>query len=244
MKTLDWTGLLLGLLLCSCQQETDSGLLSLTLNDVGLINPGQELSLDALGMKVDAIPLETTNDCLIKNISVLEESHDFYWLISDNLIYKFDKSGHFLQHIGAIGQGPKEYVSAKVIQPVEKEHSLYVMDYFGRKMTVYDFDGRFLRSFKLPEETWMDNFRYKNGKVYYLTTGNSVMPDLYCYDVQAARWTRCASVTGKWERRVILGNLLFMYLTGICTPIIILMIRCIALMKVKSSLRGFSRRVR
>ena len=49
MKTLDWTGLLLGLLLCSCQQETDSGLLSLTLNDVGLINPGQELSLDALG---------------------------------------------------------------------------------------------------------------------------------------------------------------------------------------------------
>ncbi|WP_308550512.1 6-bladed beta-propeller [uncultured Parabacteroides sp.] len=187
MKTLDWTGLLLGLLLCSCQQETDSGLLSLTLNDVGLINPGQELSLDALGMKVDAIPLETTNDCLIKNISVLEESHDFYWLISDNLIYKFDKSGHFLQQIGAIGQGPEEYVSAKVIQPVEKEHSLYVMDYFGRKMTVYDFDGRFLRSFKLPEETWMDNFRYKNGKVYYLTTGNSVMPDLYCYDVQAAR---------------------------------------------------------
>lgn len=187
MKTLNLTGLLLGLLFCSCQRETDSDLLSLTLNDAGLIDPGKELSLDALGMKGDAIPLETTDDCLIKNISVLEESSDFYWLISDNLIYKFDKSGRFLQHIGAVGQGPEEYVSAKAIQPVEKEHSLYVMDYFGRKMTVYDFDGRFLHSFKLPEETWMDNFRYKNGKIYYLTTGNSVMPDLYCYDVQAAR---------------------------------------------------------
>lgn len=187
MKTLNWAGFLLGLLFCSCQQETDFGLLSLTLDDAGQIDQSQELSLDTLGMKVDAIPLETTDDCLIKNISVLEESRDFYWLVSDNLIYKFDKSGHFLQRIGTVGQGPEEYVSAKVIQPVEKERSLYIMDYFGRKMTVYDFDGRFLRSFKLPEETWMDNFKYENGKVYYLTTGNSVMPDLYCYDVQAAR---------------------------------------------------------
>ena len=179
MKTLNWAGFLLGVLFCSCQQETDSGLLSLTLDDAGQIDQSQELSLDTLGMKVDAIPLETTDDCLIKNISVLEESRDFYWLVSDNLIYKFDKSGHFLQRIGTVGQGPEEYVSAKVIQPVEKERSLYIMDYFGRKMTVYDFDGRFLRSFKLPEETWMDNFKYENGKVYYLTTGNSVMPDLY-----------------------------------------------------------------
>lgn len=111
-------------------------LLSLTLDDAGQIDQSQELSLDTLGMKVDAIPLETTDDCLIKNISVLEESRDFYWLVSDNLIYKFDKSGHFLQRIGTVGQGPEEYVSAKVIQPVEKERSLYIMDYFGRKMTV------------------------------------------------------------------------------------------------------------
>ncbi len=41
MKTLNLTGLLLGLLFCSCQRETDSGLLSLTLNDAGLIDPGK-----------------------------------------------------------------------------------------------------------------------------------------------------------------------------------------------------------
>lgn len=183
MKNLSLIGLLFCLLICSCQHKTD-GLLTLKLDNAGQIDPDKELSLDALGMKVKAIPLETTDSCLIKEVSGLEESRDYYWIVSDMRVYQFDKKGHFVQYIGVTGQGPEEYLSAKAIKPVEEEQVLYVMDYFGRKMCVYGFDGRFLRSFKLPEETWIDNFRYADGKIYYLTTGNSVMPDLYCYDIQ------------------------------------------------------------
>ncbi|WP_298549797.1 6-bladed beta-propeller [uncultured Parabacteroides sp.] len=181
--------LLLGacLFISACRQETVSGLQTLTLDRADRIDPDMELPLDALGMTVEAIPLETTDSCLIKDIFGLEESRDFYWLLFNNRIGKFDKAGRFLQYIGTAGQGPGEYVSAKVIQPVEEEQRLYVMDYFGRKMNVYGFDGSFIRTFRLPEETWMDNFRYKDSKVYYQTTGNSVMPDIFCYDVQAGR---------------------------------------------------------
>lgn len=185
-----WKGLLLlsvGLFLSACHQEKTTGLHALMLDHVNQIDPDMELPQETLGMKVEAIPLETTDSCLIKEISCMEESRKFYWLGFDNRIGKFDKTGHFLQYIGASGQGPEEYVSIKKIQPVEEEQRLYVMDYFGRKMNVYGFDGSFVCSFKLPEETWMDNFRYKEGKVYYQTTGNSVMPDIYCYDVQAGR---------------------------------------------------------
>lgn len=186
MKTLSWM-LLLGiwLFISACRPETVSGFRVLVLDHADQIEPDMELPLDVLSMQVEAIPLETTDRCLIKEISYLEESREFYWLVSDNRICKFDKTGHFLQYIGASGQGPQEFLSPKTIQPVEKEQALYVMDYFGRKMNVYAFDGRFLSSFKLPEETWIDNFRYKDGKIYYLTTGNSVMPDLYRYDIQA-----------------------------------------------------------
>lgn len=188
MKTLYGT-LLVGacLLVSSCRQGTESGMLTLTLDSAGLISPDKEMPLETLGMRVEAIPLETTDSCLVKDISCVEESRDFYWLVFDGRVAKFDKTGHFLQYIGACGQGPGEYVSAYVIQPVEALQHLYVMDFFGRKMNVYDFDGGFIRSFKLPDETWMDTFRYKDGKVYYQTTGNSVMPDIYSYDVQTER---------------------------------------------------------
>lgn len=186
MKNLHVIGLCFCLLAGACQHRTD-GLFIWKLDNAGLIDPKKELPLDVLGWKVEAIPLETTDSCLIKEVTILEESREFYWIVSDNRIGRFDKQGHFQQFIGRVGQGPEEYLSAKAIQPVEEEQALYVMDYFGRKMKVYGFDGRFLRSFKLPEETWMDNFRYKDGFIYYLTIGNSEMPDLYCFDERTAR---------------------------------------------------------
>lgn len=186
MRTLIAIGLLVVLMLSSCRKETQ-GFPVLVLDDTDGIDTKLEIPIADMGWRAEAIPLETTDSCLIKNIGQLEESKMYYWIVSDNLIYKFDKAGRFIKRIGSMGQGPEEYVSAKMIQPVEETQELFVMDYFGRKMNVYDFDGHFLRTFKLPEETWMDKFRYMDGKIYYLTTGNSVMPDLYCYDVQTTQ---------------------------------------------------------
>ncbi len=100
-------------------------------------------------------------------------------------------------------------------------------------------DGRFLRSFKLPEETWMDNFKYENGKVYYLTTGNSIMPDLYCYDVQAARMDTLCRRDRKMGTKGYMGQSFIYVLDGNMYTYHYLMIRCTTWMETGLNLHGF-----
>ena len=63
---------------------------------------------------------------------ILKESGSFYFIVSDNKIFKFDKNGGFVSYIGQNGQGPQEFIGASQIHPDDVNDHLYVMDYFGR----------------------------------------------------------------------------------------------------------------
>ena len=139
--------------------------------------------MDSLGWQVESIPLQTSDSVLIKDIYIFKESVNFYFIVSDNKIFKFDKKGGFVSYIGQSGQGPQEFIGARQIHPDDRNEHLYVMDYFGRKMIIYKYNGEFVSSFPLPDDYLINSFYMYKNDIYYLSTTNSIMPDLFRYSV-------------------------------------------------------------
>ena len=61
------------------------------------------------------------------------------------------------------------------------------MDYFGRKMVVYDFNGKFIRTFRLPEKEFMANFSLYGNTLYYHGIENSLIPTLLAEDIKTRK---------------------------------------------------------
>src|SRR5690606_33642192 len=58
------------------------------------------------------VMLETTDECLIGNISELYVDGQFIFIVDNTIfesVFVFDESGHFLNKIGRLGRGPAEY---------------------------------------------------------------------------------------------------------------------------------------
>ena len=115
--------------------------------------------LDSLVKKMDVIPLETTDSCLFDDVALLEESEDYFFIYSEKTsqLYRFAKDGKNMKTISGKGQGPQEYLSIKRMMLDNESKELYIMDYLGRKMKIFSFDGEYLRSLPLPED-----FAYTN----------------------------------------------------------------------------------
>lgn len=71
----------------------------------------RECKVSEYASSIEYIPLETTDDCLIGDeFSLIVASQDiFVHHFLEKKIYRFDKSGKFLNFIGKRGQGPGEY---------------------------------------------------------------------------------------------------------------------------------------
>jgi hypothetical protein len=158
----------------------------LDLNSVSAIDSKAEIPLSSLGWATELIPLQSpTEESLIQTIEQIEESGGFFWILTDGRVLLFGKDGSFQGQVGRQGQGPEEYVYAKQICLDEKNKELYVIDHFGRKMIVFNWDGSFVRSFPLSEDyTFNYLFLSDNGKFYFFSVSNSVMPDILVYDPQ------------------------------------------------------------
>lgn len=181
MKNLHVIGLCFCLLAGACQHRTD-GLFIWKQDNAGLIDPKKELPLDVLGWKVEAIPLETTDSCLIKEVTILEESREFYWIVSDNRIGRFDKQGHFQQFIGRVGQGPEEYLSAWLFRTGTLKWSFDEITLDDNFEPLVKPDGPRMQIFNLFEtEEYAFVF-------YTLSTfeGKSMMPFMALYDKRQA----------------------------------------------------------
>ncbi len=154
------------------------------LNSYSAIDPKAVISLENLGWTAELIPLETsTDETLLRDISQIKESGEYFWIVTDSRVLQFGKDGSFKAQIGRIGPGPEEYVAAHKISVDEKNKELYVMDYFGRKMVVFHWDGSFAYSFPLPEDYSFDNFfRSGDDQLYFCSMINAVQPDILLYD--------------------------------------------------------------
>lgn len=142
----------------SCQEirkSPDSSLMYESENMIELdidLNKNS-LPYDSLMDFVKFVKLETTGNNLIGSISQILFSQNKIivvdWEVSKSITV-YDESGRFLNKIGALGQGPEEYVFLRHVALTPDKSMVVVLDMDSRSMKYYSIDGHFIKSEKTP----------------------------------------------------------------------------------------------
>lgn len=103
----------------------------------------QDVKLEDLFAKVEVIPLETSDSCLIKEIGRVIETDSFIYLFDVNRVLKFNSDGSFVNSIGRRGRGPGEYIYVTDFDIDKSNGDISILCPFGY---VYDYasDGKFI----------------------------------------------------------------------------------------------------
>lgn len=103
---------------------------------------------DSTFRKVELTLLETTDDCLVGRYpSLLSDNHHFF--IKDQqqqVIFRFDKSGKFINTIGRRGMGTAEYTDLSTCYLDSNTDEVEVTTEYGQILK-YNYDGSFISSF-------------------------------------------------------------------------------------------------
>jgi cytochrome oxidase Cu insertion factor (SCO1/SenC/PrrC family) len=139
-----------------CNQSVNSSDDFITVK-VNTNYPKKELILQDF-MDVEYIPLETTDEFVCSGLVeamgediIIVRNHNH--INRDGNIYIFDRNGKALRKINRKGQGGEEYLNIFGIALDEDNSEIFVNDVSGKKILVYDLDGKFNRSFKHQHTT-------------------------------------------------------------------------------------------
>ena len=102
------------------------------------------LPLSDAVQKVEIVALETTDNSLIDEITLVEVTDEFIFIYSKDDIFRFARDGKFINKIGQKGEGPEEYTYISNIQIDESKGEVYVIT-TANGILVYDFEGSFKR---------------------------------------------------------------------------------------------------
>ncbi|MDR1897936.1 MAG: 6-bladed beta-propeller [Prevotellaceae bacterium] len=114
----------------------------------------KDVSIFDLFEKIEIIPLETTDESLIKEIYKIVYHNDNFYILDYGLgkIIVFDKDGKFRFTIDQRGQGPGEYLHIADFDVDRDSNRVLIVDPTGAKLLDYDADkGRFMKKTSLPE---------------------------------------------------------------------------------------------
>lgn len=141
------TLLLIGLLAgCSSNKsktETESiSVINLSEN----VTTVPSLPLSEVVSKIDIVPLEVTDESILGEMSQLQVTDNDIWIkhYKEERIYRFSRSGKYLNKVGMIGQGPGEFVTLSKFFIDESRKEVYIVS-ASRGIFVYDFEGNFKR---------------------------------------------------------------------------------------------------
>lgn len=102
-----------------------------------------QLPLSDAVRKVEVVPLETTDESLLDEITMVEVTDESIFICSKEIL-RFARNGKFLNKIGRKGEGPEEYTYINDIQIDESKGEVYVIT-TANGILVYDFEGSFKR---------------------------------------------------------------------------------------------------
>ncbi len=142
------------LLLAACTKENSNT--EIIQVDVSADYPEKELILQDL-FEIEYVPLETTDEFVTHGM--VEAVGNEVILVKNrgrnNDFFLFDrKTGKGLKHINRFGQGAEEYSQATSLLLDEQHKEIYVKDYPGRKLFVYDYDGKFKRQLHFADSSY------------------------------------------------------------------------------------------
>lgn len=106
---------------------------------------GDTVKFGDLFSKMEIIPLETLDSCLIMNIEKIE-LHNNQLFIFDNLrpaLYVFDKKGKYIKQIGKKGEGPDEFQVITDVFIDKTRNVILFLSHFG-SVLIYDIEGNYI----------------------------------------------------------------------------------------------------
>lgn len=139
------------LLFSACKSNTkqvaegDSALVSV-IDLSQNVSKVESLPISDAVSKIDIVPLEVTERSMLGGIDKLQVTQDDIWIKTyrNECIYRFSRSGKFLNNVGKVGQGPEEYIDLHDFILNEKQKEVYIISSVSG-VKVYDFDGNYKR---------------------------------------------------------------------------------------------------
>ena len=141
--------LLIGVfVLLGCSSNKKQGPIS--KSGIPVINLSEDVStvpsllLSEAAEKLEIVPLEMTDESVLSDITEMQVTDHNIWIDHGRefYIYRFSRTGKFLNRIGSIGQGPGEYVNYLTFLVDEDKKEVYIFS-TNNGVLVYDFEGGF-----------------------------------------------------------------------------------------------------
>lgn len=111
-----------------------------------------EVVLSDLIDSIEYVPLRTPHEFPVDVIlSVEVTDNNIYVLDKQQLLYRFERNGSFLNLIGNKGEGPEDYLNAVDFEIDEEKEIVYLFDNYRKKIVSYHVTGKFLQSLSVPE---------------------------------------------------------------------------------------------
>lgn len=144
-----------------------------------------EVSIFDIFSKIEIIPLETNDTCLIGDIDKLILHDSLFYLLDtkQNSVSIFNQEGKFIQNIKRIGRGPGEYLYVYDFTINEYDHTIELLDPFG-KLIIFNLDGTHKESIRLPHPpaAYHKFFLLNQDSILFFTNSNDINENLlYAY---------------------------------------------------------------
>ena len=136
------------LLGCSSNKKQEP----ISKSGVPVINLSEDVStvpsllLSEAAEKLEIVPLEMTDESVLSDITEMQVTDHNIWIDHGRefYIYRFSRTGKFLNKIGSIGQGPDEYTTYSTFLVDEDKKEVYIIANTNGVLA-YDFEGNFKR---------------------------------------------------------------------------------------------------
>lgn len=167
IKLISAIGLSAIMLACTGSKTTSPSLITVNVEEN---YPEKELILQDFA-EVEYVALESTDEWVTKGFvkAIGKDAIVVTNSGSDGDIFVFDrKTGKGIRKINHTGQSGEEYVQMTEIVWDEENNEMFVVDYPGRKVLVYDLQGNYKRSFKFADDSYY-SYTYNYDKNHLIT---------------------------------------------------------------------------
>jgi len=130
------------------------------------INNVKAINLSEIGTELSYIPLETSPECLIPEISKVEIVDSYIFVNATKSLLLFDIDGKFIRQIGSEGRGPEEYLSVSDFCVDKEQDEIYIIS--APKLLIFGFNGVLKESVKLSFRPSQIILKDKKNLMYHL----------------------------------------------------------------------------
>ncbi|HLO58620.1 MAG TPA: 6-bladed beta-propeller [Bacteroidales bacterium] len=137
------------------------------------------VNLSEIFEKDEMIILETSDSCLLTNISQVIKTKDAIYVLDNNWnvsrIGMFDRTGRFIRWIGRMGNGPEEYhfLSAITLDSINQK----LIAVSEKDILEYKLDGSFIQSYPTGIKSQIENIYVINDTIWLFNHDYYNTPD-------------------------------------------------------------------